>query len=71
MGIHTHHCVFVEVQWLVSSYGIYTHSSVCIYRSIAYRDRVHMVYTHSSVSQAELVLLLAGYEVPVVHKNSI
>ena len=69
--IYTHQCVFVEVQWIVSSYGEYTHSSVCVRRSAAYRDRVHMVYTPSSVSQAELVLLLAYYEVPIVHKSSI
>ena len=66
-----HQCVFVEVQQLVSSYGEYTHSSVCVRRSAAYRDRVHMVFTPSSVSQAELVLLLADYEVPIVHKSSI
>ena len=36
--VHTHQCVFVEVQRLLSSYGVYTHSSVCIYRSAAYRD---------------------------------
>ena len=91
--MHTHQCVFVEVQRLLSSYGVYTHSSVCIYRSAAYRDRVHMVYIHThrcvfiEVQHIEIeftwcihthqchrqnfFLLLADYEVPIVHKNSI
>ena len=49
---------------------VYIHTHQCVFVEV-HVESSYGVYTHSSVSLAELVLPLADYEVPVVHKNSI
>ena len=56
--VHTHQCVFVEVQRLESPHGVYILISVCSQKCSS--QSVHMVYTHSSVCTYQMAGLLEG-----------
>ena len=45
--IHTHQCVFVEVQRLESSHGVYI--LISVHRSAAAREFTWCIYTHQCV----------------------